>query len=222
MLSWSVAALRAVDAITEIVVALPAGVDAPRGCVGALGGDVRSASVRAALAAASPFLMKDLLGRSSTEYGLYFMLFPAGYFTGNWISGRLSGKVALETMVLIGTLFAAIVIWAQAALIVAGYLTPLLLFLPGGLTSFAQGLSLPNAQAGAMRVVPGIAGTAAGVGVFAQMFLSAVSAEAYGLLADGTALPMVALAVPGIVVALGAACASFILGRRNILAAAAE
>jgi 2-C-methyl-D-erythritol 4-phosphate cytidylyltransferase len=54
MLSWSVAALRAVDAITEIVVALPAGVDAPRGCVGALGGDVRSASVRAALAAASP------------------------------------------------------------------------------------------------------------------------------------------------------------------------
>ena len=173
-----------------------------------------------ALAAASPFLMKDLLGRSSTEYGLYFMLFPLGYFTGNWISGRLSGKVALETMVLIGTLFAAIVIGAQAALIVAGYLTPLLLFLPGGLTSFAQGLSLPNAQAGAMRVVPGIAGTAAGVGVFAQMFLSAVSAEAYGLLADGTALPMVALAVPGIVVALGAACASFFLGRRRALALA--
>src|SRR5579863_7393616 len=36
-----------------------------------------------AIAAASPFLMKDLLGRSATEYGLYFMLFPLGYTTGN-------------------------------------------------------------------------------------------------------------------------------------------
>jgi len=63
MLWWSVAALRAVDAITEIVVALPAGVDAPPGCVGAVGGEVRSASVWAALTAASahgdPVLVHD-------------------------------------------------------------------------------------------------------------------------------------------------------------------
>jgi 2-C-methyl-D-erythritol 4-phosphate cytidylyltransferase len=63
MLSWSVEALRAVDAIAEIVVALPAGVAAPAGCVGVVGGDVRSASVRAALAAASrdgdPVLVHD-------------------------------------------------------------------------------------------------------------------------------------------------------------------
>jgi 2-C-methyl-D-erythritol 4-phosphate cytidylyltransferase len=54
MLQWSLAALRAVDAVSEIVVALPPGVPAPEGCVGVLGGEVRSASVRAALAAASP------------------------------------------------------------------------------------------------------------------------------------------------------------------------
>ncbi len=54
MLLWSVAALRAVDAVTQIVVALPAGVAAPAGCVGVVGGAVRSASVRAALAAAAP------------------------------------------------------------------------------------------------------------------------------------------------------------------------
>jgi len=53
MLHWSVAALRAVAAVGEIVVALPAGVEAPAGCVGAVGGEHRSASVRAALAAAS-------------------------------------------------------------------------------------------------------------------------------------------------------------------------
>jgi 2-C-methyl-D-erythritol 4-phosphate cytidylyltransferase len=54
MLHWSLAALRAVEAVSEIVVALPPGVPAPEGCVGVLGGEVRSASVRAALAAASP------------------------------------------------------------------------------------------------------------------------------------------------------------------------
>lgn len=54
MLEWSIAALRAVDALTQIVVALPAGVAAPAGCVGVLGGAVRSDSVRAAFAAASP------------------------------------------------------------------------------------------------------------------------------------------------------------------------
>ena len=63
MLDWSLAALRAVATIDEIVVALPAGVEPPAGCVGVTGGDVRSASVRAAFAAAAaggdPVLVHD-------------------------------------------------------------------------------------------------------------------------------------------------------------------
>ena len=53
MLEWSVAALRAAG-LSEIVVALPEGVDAPSGCLGVRGGETRSESVRAALAAAGP------------------------------------------------------------------------------------------------------------------------------------------------------------------------
>ena len=63
MLEWSIAALRAVPAVTVIVVALPAGAQAPPGTVGAVGGEVRSASVRAAFAAApadaGPILVHD-------------------------------------------------------------------------------------------------------------------------------------------------------------------
>jgi DHA1 family bicyclomycin/chloramphenicol resistance-like MFS transporter len=172
-----------------------------------------------AIAAASPFLMKDLLGKSATEYGLYFMLFPLGYMSGNWITSRLSGRVPIDHMVLAGSLVAFLVIASQAGLILAGYLSPLLIFLPGGLTSFAQGLSLPNAQAGAMRVAPALAGTAAGLGVFAQMFLSAVSSELYGVLADGTPRPMILLTITGALLALGAAAAAFALGRREAIAA---
>jgi 2-C-methyl-D-erythritol 4-phosphate cytidylyltransferase len=52
MVEWSIAALREVAAIEEIVVALPPGVAAPAGTVGVVGGAERSHSVRAALAAA--------------------------------------------------------------------------------------------------------------------------------------------------------------------------
>jgi 2-C-methyl-D-erythritol 4-phosphate cytidylyltransferase len=54
LLQWSVDALRAVPAIEQIVVALPAGADAPEGTSGVRGGRVRSESVRLALAAAGP------------------------------------------------------------------------------------------------------------------------------------------------------------------------
>ncbi|HSD81676.1 MAG TPA: 2-C-methyl-D-erythritol 4-phosphate cytidylyltransferase, partial [Solirubrobacteraceae bacterium] len=52
MVDWSLAALRAVDAVARIVVALPPGVTAPAGTVGVQGGEQRSHSVRAALRAA--------------------------------------------------------------------------------------------------------------------------------------------------------------------------
>jgi DHA1 family bicyclomycin/chloramphenicol resistance-like MFS transporter len=172
-----------------------------------------------ALAAASPLLSKDILGMSGVEYGLYFMMFPIGYTTGNWISVHLSGRVPIDTMVLLGSSLAFIVFAGQAVLIIAGNLSPLLIFLPGGLVSFSQGLSMPNAQAGAMRVAPALAGTAAGLGVFMQMFLPAVSSELFGILSDGTALPMIDLTMTGAVVGLGSAIASFIIGRRAPVAA---
>jgi 2-C-methyl-D-erythritol 4-phosphate cytidylyltransferase len=52
MVQWSIAALEEVEAIEEIVVALPPGVDAPEGTIGVAGGTQRSHSVQAALAAA--------------------------------------------------------------------------------------------------------------------------------------------------------------------------
>jgi 2-C-methyl-D-erythritol 4-phosphate cytidylyltransferase len=54
LVQWSVDVLATVAAIERIVVALPAGVEAPVGTVGVRGGAVRSESVRLALAAAGP------------------------------------------------------------------------------------------------------------------------------------------------------------------------
>jgi len=61
LLEWSVAALRKVSTIEDIVVALPPGASAPRGTRGVPGGATRSLSVRAARAATSgePVLVHD-------------------------------------------------------------------------------------------------------------------------------------------------------------------
>jgi 2-C-methyl-D-erythritol 4-phosphate cytidylyltransferase len=54
LVQWSVAALRDVDGIERLVLALPAGTPPPPGVIAVEGGAVRSDSVRRALAAAGP------------------------------------------------------------------------------------------------------------------------------------------------------------------------
>jgi MFS transporter, DHA1 family, multidrug resistance protein len=143
------------------------------------------------LAAASPLLTMSYLGHSATEYGIYFLMLPIGYCLGNWISSRLSGRVSVEAMVLAGTIVFAATIVGQLTFILLAPLTLMMIFIPGFLISVAQGLSLPNAQAGAIRIAPSLAGTAAGIGVFLQMFCGAVFSQIYGLAADGTPYPMI-------------------------------
>jgi 2-C-methyl-D-erythritol 4-phosphate cytidylyltransferase len=53
MVQWSVEALQGVQVVERIVVALPEGEQAPDGTLGVAGGDVRSASMRVALAASA-------------------------------------------------------------------------------------------------------------------------------------------------------------------------
>jgi 2-C-methyl-D-erythritol 4-phosphate cytidylyltransferase len=61
MLEWSVAALLAVDAVEQVVVALPPGCEAPAGTLGVPGGEHRSQSVAAALRAGEgdPVIVHD-------------------------------------------------------------------------------------------------------------------------------------------------------------------
>jgi MFS transporter, DHA1 family, multidrug resistance protein len=143
------------------------------------------------VATASSALMKELLHRPATEFGLYFAMVPLGFIIGTVISSRISNHASVERMILIGASLAVIAVFVQSGLLWSGYVTPLVLFLPGSFMTMAQGLSLPYAQAGAMATAPALAGTAAGIGVFVQNFLGAGFAQMYGLLADGTPTPMI-------------------------------
>jgi MFS transporter, DHA1 family, multidrug resistance protein len=147
------------------------------------------------MASASASLMTELLHRPGTEFGMYFWLFPAGFFTGNFISTRIGNRVSTEAMMLAGSLLALATVLTQAMVLASGLVVPLALFLPGTFITMAQGISMPYAQAAAMNEIPRFAGTAAGIGVFMQNFCAALFAQLYGIFADGSPMPMVAIAV---------------------------
>jgi len=142
-------------------------------------------------ASAASFLMKETLQRPAAEFGFWFVLFPLGFFAGNFVASRVGGRASNETMVLTGAVLALIAVSTQSALLLSGFITPLSIFAPGFLITFAQGVSLPYGQAGAIATIPRIAGTAAGIGVFMQNIVGALFAQFFGLIADGTVQPIV-------------------------------
>jgi len=167
-----------------------------------------------ALASASSSLMKEVLQRPSTEFGIYFLLFPFGFLSGSFITSRIGPRAANETMVFVGSLLALASVSIQSGLLMSGHLTPLVLFVPGFFLTMAQGLSLSYAQAGAMATEPKLAGTAAGIGVFVQNFCGAAFAQLYGMLADGTVTPLVETTAISAVLGLVVGVAPFLTARK--------
>ena len=167
------------------------------------------------MASASSYLMIDYLGRPAGEYGLYFICFPLGFLTGSLISSRLAGRIRIETMVFVGSVVMATGALTQSGFLFAGIVTPLTIFLPGFFTIIAQGLSLPSAQAGAINVAGPLAGTAAGIGVFIQLLAAGLATQIYGVVADGTPLPMAFVVSTFAALAVIVGCIPFALRHRE-------
>ena len=154
-----------------------------------------SMSMFFAFVSGAPYFVIDVLERPATEYGLYFILVSVGYMAGNFTAARVTRRVGLDRMIVLGSSLALVV----AALVLGLLLTlpwaPVLLFGPMMLGSFASGLAMPNAQAGAISVDPALAGTASGVAGFTQLLVAALVSQAVGMLQDGTPYPMLGFMV---------------------------
>lgn len=167
------------------------------------------------MAAASSFLMIDYLGRPAAEFGLYFMCFPAGFLTGSVLSNRLAGRVSPEKMVLAGSLLMTTGALVQAGFLFSGQVSPLTIFLPGYFAIMAQGISLPNAQSGAINASGPLAGTGAGIGVFIQLLAAGVFTQIYGFTADGTPIPMAATVSVSAVLVIAVGVIPFLIRHRH-------
>ncbi len=130
----------------------------------------------------APFVGSELLGLSPSQLGYYFVFVAVGYIFGNFLSGRFSEHIGIEPMMLYGGLVASIGVAISLALM--SFLTPhaLYLFLPMMLVGVGNGMTLPNANAGAISVRPDLAGSASGLGGFLQIGGGAGLATLSGIL----------------------------------------
>jgi MFS transporter, DHA1 family, multidrug resistance protein len=136
------------------------------------------------------YVMVVVMGRPASEYGLYFMIVAGMYMVGNFFAGRLSVRLGINRMIVIGT---SISLSAAAVLFVLSLsvgLTPLSLFALTGVMTLGSGLSQANGSAGAVSVDPTRAGAASGITGFLQMMVGALGTQAVGMLLDDTAVPL--------------------------------
>jgi DHA1 family bicyclomycin/chloramphenicol resistance-like MFS transporter len=167
-----------------------------------------------AFMASAPYLVVNVMGRTTTEYGLWLMLVSVTFMAGNFIAARLTRRFGTDRMILLGSLMALAGALALSALAGAHVWTPAAIFGPTALIGLANGIAMPNAQAGAIGIDARLTGTASGLAGFLQMFIAAVFAQATGMLENGTPYPMAAFMTLAAALSLAAALVPFTTNRR--------
>jgi MFS transporter, DHA1 family, multidrug resistance protein len=140
-----------------------------------------------------PHVVVTLMGRTSAEFGVWFVVTSLGYMGGNFTASRLSQRFGVDAMIMAGIVFELIGAGLTAGLVAtmpdAG---PAIIFLPQLVISYGNGLLRPNAIAGAISVRPQAAGAASGMTGFAQMAIGAASTQVVTIVLAGAtnAMPM--------------------------------
>jgi DHA1 family bicyclomycin/chloramphenicol resistance-like MFS transporter len=142
-------------------------------------------------AAAAPYVVIVVMGRPASMYGVFFIVISFSFMVGNFIAGRISERVGVERMVFLGSgLAVSGTLLSLVCLLTFGWV-PWSLFGPIVLLGLGNGMSMPNAIAGAISVDPRVAGSASGLAGFLQMLVAALFAQLAGMWQNGTPYPMI-------------------------------
>lgn len=128
---------------------------------------------------------------SATAYALVFAATISGYMLGANLFRRLVRRFEADRLIVVGI---AMNVLGSGILALASVALPgewLAIVLPMVLIMVSVGMVIPACQLSVLQPYGAIAGTASGLFFFTQMFLTAVSSWATGLLSDGTSAPLV-------------------------------
>jgi drug resistance transporter, Bcr/CflA subfamily len=114
----------------------------------------------------APFLGSTVFNLTEDKLGLYMAAPAIGYFFGNFMAGKFSARLGMNTMILIGAGICTTGVCISLLIFLADHATPLNFFAMISLVGLGNGLQLPNSIAGSLSVRPHLAGTAAGLGGF--------------------------------------------------------
>ncbi len=150
-----------------------------------------------ALLGGASLVASQVFGLNPLQTGIALGTPTLGYAVGNYLSGRFSVRIGINRMALWGTIIASCGLGLSLIIALAGYESALLFF---GFCTFlgvGNGLTMPNATAGMLSVIPHLAGTASGLGgAIMVLGAAALSGVAVSVLsADTGSLPLQAVMV---------------------------
>jgi len=123
---------------------------------------------------ACAFVLQDLYGLSPLAFGLTFAVGSGGYLVGTWIAAFIVARFGLDRTMGLGCLAMAGGGLGVVLALVAAPLSATALILPVALFLAGLGLSLPQAQAGALLPFPTRAGAASSLVGFSQQAAGAI------------------------------------------------
>jgi DHA1 family bicyclomycin/chloramphenicol resistance-like MFS transporter len=155
----------------------------------------------------APYVVVQGMGYSPVSFALAFAAMAVLFALGNFLAGRLSRRLGVLRMLELGTLLTtggALLAFA-AQLLAPPHI--LVFFVPMGVTAIGNGMTQPNAVAGALSVKPQLAGTASSLLGALQMGFGALMTFVVGLVefgaGYGTSLTMAFVGVGCIFALLG-------------------
>jgi DHA1 family bicyclomycin/chloramphenicol resistance-like MFS transporter len=160
---------------------------------------------------AAPFIFTVTLHQGQAEMSFYFIAPMLGYSIGSLLANRLVKRMGVDRLLLLGlwiTLAGAaafFLVTVAGQLSVVAVLASMLLFTIGG------GICSPMALSGAMAVLPGATGAAAGLYGFVQMAYGALCTWAVGLYGANPAPSAGSIMLVSLLVSL----AAWLLGNRR-------
>ena len=147
----------------------------------------------------SSCVLIDFLGVAPDNFGLFFGIVVLGYIIGTLTAGRLTRKLGVDRLILVGccvSLVSGVVMFGLASsgiVSIGAVIAPMFCFMIG------VGLVMPNAMAGAIGPFSRMAGAASALVGFMQMGTAALVSIGVAQLHDGTQVPMVsAIALMGL------------------------
>ncbi len=135
----------------------------------------------------APFVGTEVFGLSPAALGFFFGAPAVVYFAGNGLSGKLSARVGINRMIFWGCILNAAGLGMALLVFAAGFQSEWTFFGFMTFVGLGNGMTIPNATAGALSVRPHLAGTASGLsGAIMIGGGAALSALAGALLQPGT------------------------------------
>lgn len=110
----------------------------------------------------SPFVATRVFGFNTVETGIGVGAITGGFLMGATLTARLAPRLGIAPLILTGRLVAFVGVGAGLGIVLGGAAGPVVFYAAAISAGFGNGLTIANANAGAMSVVPRLAGTAAG------------------------------------------------------------